>query len=253
MEEVSKTPNKGKRKIPIEPITNKTRKQVTFSKRRGGLFKKGSELCSLCGANVAIITFSGAGKLFGFGHPSAESVVQRYINSTKNNKIKFNQHFGNNNDGNDNDNSNYNYDYGKFSKQYKDIIGQIEAEKRAISSTNTNNNVNNDNGNLFWWDNVNIDELKLVELEQFKVALEGLRNDVICRVDEINQSSMCYVPQNFRFSTRDGNIAAHCQGFDEFTTDWADHEMGKENLHQVPLSADSVLDLGMKAQKPDIF
>ncbi|GAB4848005.1 hypothetical protein Ancab_002665 [Ancistrocladus abbreviatus] len=71
--------SKGRRKIPIATIGDKNKKHVTFSKRRLGLFKKASELCVLCGADLAIIAFSEVGKVFCFGHPTAESVIQRYL------------------------------------------------------------------------------------------------------------------------------------------------------------------------------
>lgn len=53
--------------------------QVTFSKRRSGLFKKASELSTLCGAEIAIIVFSPGNKVFSFGHPGVEAVIDRYI------------------------------------------------------------------------------------------------------------------------------------------------------------------------------
>jgi len=59
----------GRKKIEIKKIEKSTNKQVTFSKRRTGLFKKASELCILCDVSVAIIVFSPAEKLFCFGHP----------------------------------------------------------------------------------------------------------------------------------------------------------------------------------------
>lgn len=56
----------GRGKIEIKRIENPTSRQVTFSKRRGGLMKKGHELSVLCDADVAVIIFSSAGKMFEF-------------------------------------------------------------------------------------------------------------------------------------------------------------------------------------------
>jgi hypothetical protein len=50
--------SKGKQRIKIEYIEDKEKRQVTFSKRKGGLLKKASELHLLCGAHVAIVIFS---------------------------------------------------------------------------------------------------------------------------------------------------------------------------------------------------
>ncbi|XP_021764847.1 agamous-like MADS-box protein AGL62 [Chenopodium quinoa] len=77
MAAVGKISGKGKRKIDIIPIDNKSRKQVTFSKRRAGLFRKASELCSTCGVECAVVTFSPAGKVYSFGHPNADEIIQR--------------------------------------------------------------------------------------------------------------------------------------------------------------------------------
>ncbi|XP_051151481.1 MADS-box transcription factor 23-like isoform X2 [Andrographis paniculata] len=54
----------GRGKIEIKRIENVNSRQVTFSKRRGGLMKKAKELAVLCDAQVAVIIFSGTGKLY---------------------------------------------------------------------------------------------------------------------------------------------------------------------------------------------
>jgi hypothetical protein len=71
-----KRSSQGKQRINICYITNKDRRQVTFSKRRKGLFKKASELAQLCAAHVAVIVFSTAErpKAFAIGAPSVDEV-----------------------------------------------------------------------------------------------------------------------------------------------------------------------------------
>ncbi|KAG8373435.1 hypothetical protein BUALT_Bualt11G0024000 [Buddleja alternifolia] len=54
----------ARERIQIKKIDNATARQVTFSKRRRGLFKKAEELSVLCDADVALIIFSSTGKLF---------------------------------------------------------------------------------------------------------------------------------------------------------------------------------------------
>jgi len=54
----------GRGRIEIKKIENTTSRQVTFSKRRGGLLKKAHELAVLCDAEVALVIFSSTGKLF---------------------------------------------------------------------------------------------------------------------------------------------------------------------------------------------
>ena len=74
-----KKPSKGCQKIEFTKIPKKNHLQVTFFKRRSNLFKKASELCTLCGANVAIIVFSPTKKVFSFGHPDVETIVDQFF------------------------------------------------------------------------------------------------------------------------------------------------------------------------------
>ncbi|KAI3448850.1 hypothetical protein Pfo_005515 [Paulownia fortunei] len=68
----------GRGKIEIKKIENANSRQVTFSKRRMGLFKKANELAVLCDADVAVIIFSNTGKLFEFASSSMRKILSRY-------------------------------------------------------------------------------------------------------------------------------------------------------------------------------
>ncbi|KAL5070228.1 hypothetical protein RYX36_021115 [Vicia faba] len=70
---------RGRQKIEMKKMSNKSNLQVTFSKRRSGIFKKASELCTLCDANVAIVVFSPGEKVFSFGHPHVDTIIDRYL------------------------------------------------------------------------------------------------------------------------------------------------------------------------------
>ncbi|KAF3789858.1 Agamous-like MADS-box protein [Nymphaea thermarum] len=59
----------GKRRTGMGRISDRQRRDVTFSKRRKGLFKKAQELCCLTGATVGIICISEAGNPFTFAYP----------------------------------------------------------------------------------------------------------------------------------------------------------------------------------------
>ncbi|KAF3638763.1 putative agamous-like MADS-box protein AGL62-like [Capsicum annuum] len=73
--------SKGRKKVEIVKMKNQSNMQVTFSKRPVGLFKKANELCTLCGAEIAIVVFSlgKANKVYSFGHPSVELLVDRFL------------------------------------------------------------------------------------------------------------------------------------------------------------------------------
>ncbi|CAH9121744.1 unnamed protein product [Cuscuta epithymum] len=68
----------AREKIKIKKIDNITARQVTFSKRRRGLFKKAEELSVLCDAQVALVVFSSTGKLFEFASSSMKEVLGKY-------------------------------------------------------------------------------------------------------------------------------------------------------------------------------
>ncbi|TYJ44059.1 hypothetical protein E1A91_A03G195800v1 [Gossypium mustelinum] len=66
-----------RKRIQIKKIDNVAARQVTFSKRRRGLFKKAHELSVLCDAEIALIVFSTTGKLFDYSSASMEKVIER--------------------------------------------------------------------------------------------------------------------------------------------------------------------------------
>ena len=54
----------GRKKIEIKKIANDRARQVTFTKRKGGLLKKAEELSILCNSEVFIAIFSSNDKLY---------------------------------------------------------------------------------------------------------------------------------------------------------------------------------------------
>ncbi|KAJ0642891.1 putative transcription factor MADS-type1 family [Helianthus annuus] len=60
----------GRGRIEIKKIENNTNRQVTYSKRRNGIFKKAHELTVLCDAKVSLIMFSNTGKFHEYISPS---------------------------------------------------------------------------------------------------------------------------------------------------------------------------------------
>ncbi|GAB4853354.1 MADS-box transcription factor 23 [Ancistrocladus abbreviatus] len=64
-----------KGKIPIERIDNTASRQVTFTKRRKGLFKKAKELSILCDVEVGVIVFSTSDKLYEFASSRVKVLI----------------------------------------------------------------------------------------------------------------------------------------------------------------------------------
>ncbi|CAA2965141.1 MADS-box SVP-like isoform X1 [Olea europaea subsp. europaea] len=73
-----------RQKIQIKKIDNLTARQVTFSKRRRGVFKKAQELSTLCDAEIALIVFSATGKLFHYSSSSMMQLIERHRGQAEN-------------------------------------------------------------------------------------------------------------------------------------------------------------------------
>ncbi|AET02733.1 putative transcription factor MADS-type1 family [Medicago truncatula] len=69
----------GRRKIEIAMVKKPEARQVTFSKRRMGLFKKANELAILCGTKIVIVVFSPGNKPYSFGHPSVDAIASKFL------------------------------------------------------------------------------------------------------------------------------------------------------------------------------
>eukprot|EP01103_Thecamoeba_quadrilineata_P011487 TRINITY_DN2754_c0_g1_i1.p1 TRINITY_DN2754_c0_g1~~TRINITY_DN2754_c0_g1_i1.p1 ORF type:complete len:152 (-),score=8.35 TRINITY_DN2754_c0_g1_i1:210-605(-) len=75
---LSATPSKkkaGRRKINIEFIDDKSRRQITFSKRKAGLMKKAYELTTLTGTQALLLVASETGHVYTFATPKLQAFV----------------------------------------------------------------------------------------------------------------------------------------------------------------------------------
>ncbi|KAK4340113.1 hypothetical protein RND71_041575 [Anisodus tanguticus] len=161
----------GRRKIAIKPIDNQSSRHVTFSKRRLGLFKKASELCILTGAEIAILVQSlKRQRLFTFGHPSADSVIDRYLNGKSSSSTVNQLNMRQNN------------------QYYSQICRELEVEKKKKESIQESKMVNNNN-NVGFWLNEQIDDMGIDQLEEFMSALGELKKKVTMRADELSMIS----------------------------------------------------------------
>ncbi|CAL0327463.1 unnamed protein product [Lupinus luteus] len=74
----------GRKKIEIKMLKDSNTRQVTFSKRKTGLFKKANELSILCGCEVAVVVFSPGKKPYSFGHPDISTVATKFLQQESN-------------------------------------------------------------------------------------------------------------------------------------------------------------------------
>ncbi|CAN6841585.1 unnamed protein product, partial [Brassica oleracea] len=158
----------GRQRIPMVRIKKETHRQVTFSKRRAGLFKKASELCTLCGAEVGIIVYSPAKKPFSFGHPSVESVLDRYLSR---NNLSITQ--------TEKPQGNAAASSSVLNVELTQIVSQLEEEKKkgqAMAEMRRANAVRWSMTN--WWERP-VEEMNMVQLREMKSALEELWKIVV--------------------------------------------------------------------------
>ncbi|XP_016690491.2 agamous-like MADS-box protein AGL62, partial [Gossypium hirsutum] len=161
----------GRQKVEMVKMKNNSNLQVTFSKRRSGLFKKASELCTLCGVEIGIIVFSPGNKVFSFGHPEIGNVIDRYVN------------------GNPPDNSgtlhlieaHRNANVRELNMQLTELVNQIEIEKRRGEELNQMRRASQ---SQYWWESP-IEEQNPQQLQQLKSALEELKKNVAKQVEKL--------------------------------------------------------------------
>ncbi|XP_057950320.1 agamous-like MADS-box protein AGL61 [Malania oleifera] len=176
------TPKKqsaGRKKIPIEKITEKSNLQVSFSKRRAGLFKKAGELCILCGAEIAVIVMSPGNKFFSFGHPSVDAVVNRYLSGGASSSepaaaVQL-------------PTAEYNQSYAEALRE----LGEDRKQAAVIEESKTAASFGNGGGGEFWWDGP-IDGMELEELEQFQASMKELKKNVEARAEALVEGDIGY-------------------------------------------------------------
>ncbi|KAK5782099.1 hypothetical protein RI543_000421 [Arxiozyma heterogenica] len=74
--EMIQEPKDVRRKVPIKYIENRTRRQVTFAKRRHGIMKKAYELSVLTGANILLLILGHSGLVYTFSTPKLEPIIR---------------------------------------------------------------------------------------------------------------------------------------------------------------------------------
>lgn len=83
---VAKKKSKGRQKREIKKIENEKDRYIAFAKRKSGIYKKASEITTLCGAKVDILIYSPTGKSFVYGDPSLELLTRSRSNDHQQNR-----------------------------------------------------------------------------------------------------------------------------------------------------------------------
>lgn len=147
----------GRKKIEIKKVEKESNKQVTFSKRRSGLFKKACELCVLSDVNLAIIVFSPADKLFCCSQPNTDAILKSYINGT----TEFE----------DQKSTEHSSICEEYNREYEEALKMLEMEKKKLADIE---HLARDWNNGGWW-NDSIDDMGSEQLQQFMMSIFELR------------------------------------------------------------------------------
>ncbi|KAF9684174.1 hypothetical protein SADUNF_Sadunf04G0090300 [Salix dunnii] len=162
----------GRRKIEIEMVKDSNSRQVTFSKRRTGVFKKANELATLCAVQIAIIVFSPGGKPFSFGHPGVEFVARRFLNRDKKPKVSIGSVVD----------SQQEARLEELNGQLNDALRKLHYERKRGELLEKAMKLKGSEPKL-------IGELNLDELQKLKGELEELHGKLRGRVTEMEASS----------------------------------------------------------------
>ncbi|KAL5075083.1 hypothetical protein RYX36_014067 [Vicia faba] len=152
----------GRQKIEMKKMSNESNLQVTFSRRRSGLFKKVSELCTLCDAQIAFVVFSPSKKVFSFGHPNIDTIIDRYLYQfppQNNDIIEFTE-------------ARRKSSVCEINTQLTQINNTLDIEKKLGDELS---HLHKEFEAQFWWTG-SIDKMNWAQLEMFKKALGELRN-----------------------------------------------------------------------------
>ncbi|XP_047309503.1 agamous-like MADS-box protein AGL29 [Impatiens glandulifera] len=161
----------GRKKIAIKMIEDETSRRITFSKRRNGLFKKASELSTLCGANMAVVLLNNGGKAYSFGSPSVNMVTNHYLNCASGSSGC--------------DSARYIADYHasqvkQLSQQFQLLSQKLDDEKsRDLKVGEIVPNHECDDLRSY------INKLDLGDMERLKTTMEELREKVRLRVNKL--------------------------------------------------------------------
>ncbi|KAJ0249646.1 hypothetical protein HA466_0151090 [Hirschfeldia incana] len=167
----------GRRKIKMEKVQDTNTKQVTFSKRRLGLFKKAGELATLCNAEVGIMVFSPGNKPYPYGSPSFELVAERYNNENESEDSDSGETSGNGRRTRARQEK-------RICKRLNSIMEQVEAEKKR--GEDLQNQLETAGEKKF---DKPIEELSLEELKEYEAKMMNMHDEIQGNISILEVSS----------------------------------------------------------------
>ncbi|XP_047326086.1 agamous-like MADS-box protein AGL61 [Impatiens glandulifera] len=167
----------GKQKIEMKKIEKLNYRQVTFSKRRAGLFKKATELCVLTGANVLALVTSPGNRTFTFSsQPNPEDLLRpenRTDGLIQRNQVLQKREY--------------------LNDRYEKLVAALEEEKKIGERLRTEEGSRR---TLWWEEKVDLEKMGGEELEYYMMALERMKNNVENILMEKEKKGVFCVPDS---------------------------------------------------------
>ncbi|WOH14926.1 hypothetical protein DCAR_0934456 [Daucus carota subsp. sativus] len=165
--------SKGRQKIVMAKMSKESNLLVTFSKRRSGLFKKASELCTLCGVEIAIIVFSPGRKVFSFGHPNVEQILDKFLNAqdpspTNSTTLQLVE-------------AHRSASARELNLQLSELLTQLEELKNQGEELM---NLRKQRQDMFWWE-APVDDLRFEQLQILKTGMEDLKRNIATHTQKL--------------------------------------------------------------------
>ncbi|KAK4257982.1 hypothetical protein QN277_007500 [Acacia crassicarpa] len=166
----TRKPGKGRRKIEIKKVEESSKRLVTFSKRKLGLFRKAAELSLLCESEIAAVVFSQQGKMFSSGYPNPDSVIQRYLSSDTFSSSSSDPAAGESSG------------VSSLRREYEEAMKVLDGEKKSLNAVaEATSGSGSEDGS--WW-NRSVSEMGLEEVQEFKERLQQLRHNLVAAAEE---------------------------------------------------------------------
>ncbi|KAK6142086.1 hypothetical protein DH2020_012188 [Rehmannia glutinosa] len=163
---------KGRQKIPIARIEKESDCFATFSKRRLGVFRKASEISTLCNVDIGIIIYSPTGKPFSFFHPTMESIVGRVQNQNPrlNDASRLLEAYTRNR-------------VFQLNHMLDKFAGELEAEKEREKQLDNVVKSRTGGGGQGWWGEP-VDNFNKEQVEEFTGWLKHLQTELVKELEK---------------------------------------------------------------------
>ncbi|XWS41709.1 hypothetical protein CRYUN_Cryun17cG0106100 [Craigia yunnanensis] len=172
--------SKGRRRIQIWMIQGADVRPVAFSKRRSGFFKKVSELCTLCAAEIALVVFPPGGKAFSFGHPAVDIIMIRLSNCGKPDFDAIRRA------------EEQEATLCRLNKEYSDVLEKLEAEKIRVERLKQMSMKSQSQGQGLV--DRPLDELNDEELLTLKSMMDEFKEKLRKRMQELSVETVASTP-----------------------------------------------------------